>query len=204
MRRIHVVALLVGLVTIVSLAVCGPVLALYSSASERQVVPGITRHTIWGEAQVAVYRLPKNVTHVGNIHVELTYLPADRDCAMSLLDSTGAVVAGTYQQGHLGQWSGKEVIDYMVPAVVNSGWKPDGSDIQGDAYYVLVQALNATSYYRLRRYWTRTVAARWQYKAVASTRTATTPQATYMPASFGQYVYPKLWQAVGGALPVNQ
>src|ERR1039457_5372221 len=189
MRRIHVVALLVGLVTIVSLAVCGPVLALYSSASERQVVPGITRHTIWGEAQVAVYRLPKNVTHVGNIHVELTYLPADRDCAMSLLDSTGAVVAGTYQQGHLGQWSGKEVIDYMVPAVVNSGWKPDGSDIQGDTYYVLVQALNATSYYRLRGYWPRTVAGSDDTSSPSTLRRANLLNPTQATA----------WAAISGA-----
>ena len=49
-----------------------------------------------------VYRLPRNVTHTGDLHVELTYTPADGDCFIYLLGPVeqGVVrVAGL--SGHL-------------------------------------------------------------------------------------------------------
>ena len=56
-----------------------------ASWSERQTIPGLTERTIWGRGQVYVYRLPQNVTHTGDLHVELTYAPADCDCFVYLL-----------------------------------------------------------------------------------------------------------------------
>jgi hypothetical protein len=134
-----------------------PALAkLYRSSSERQVVPGITERTIWSEDQVAAYRLPKNVTHTGYIHVELDYKPRDRDCFVYLLDANGQVLPGTYSQGRTDLSPGVEVIDYQVTNVVNSGWnEPDGSDVAGDAYYILVEAGNGNSSYKLRGYYPR-------------------------------------------------
>ena len=253
MGRVSAGALLLGLVSVVVAVVCAPAAArIYTSSSEQQLVPGLTQRTIWSEDQVAVYRLPKNVTHVGDIHVELTYKPANRDCYICLLDQTGAVVPGTYEQGRLGLWPGKEVIDYAVSAVTNAGWnQPDASDVQGDAYYVLVQSVNGVSSYRLSGYFPRTVAgsddttspstftratlqfpakatawakiagapyggpwdftptsqgtvyARLEYPANVRAHTVN-PTSTAMPASFEQYVYPALWQAVHGSLPVSE
>jgi hypothetical protein len=255
MRVIRTGLWLLGLATVVVFSLCVPAYAgIYSSSSEQQVVPGVTKRTIWSEDQVAVYRLPQNVTHVGNIHVELTYSPADRDCAVCLLDETGAVLPGTYRQGRLGLSPGKEIIDYAVTAVAHPELNPqlDGNEITGDAYYILVQALNATSYYRLRGYlprtrdgetdttspetrtrtslqvpakataWARvsgapyggawdfkptsegTVYARLEYPALARSHIVTPLSATTMPAGFEQYVYPSLWQPIGGVLPVSQ
>ena len=96
-----------------------------ASWSERQTVPGLTERTIWGRDQVYVYRLPSNVTHVGDLHVELTYTPADGDCFIYLLgpvakgSSEWQVCPGTYRQGFLSLWPGREVVDYAVPAVLD-------------------------------------------------------------------------------------
>jgi hypothetical protein len=75
------------IVVIAALLACAGALAGSAAAagavaswSERQSVPGLTERTIWGRGQVYVYRLPQNVTHTGDLHVELTYAPADCDC----------------------------------------------------------------------------------------------------------------------------
>ena len=99
--------------------------AAVASWSERQTVPGLTERTIWGRDQVYVYRLPANVTHTGNLHVELTYTPADGDCFVYLLGPVAKgsqewqVCPGTYGQGFLSLWPGREVVDYAVPAVLD-------------------------------------------------------------------------------------
>jgi len=149
-----------------------------ASWSERQVVPGLTERTIWGRDQVYVYRLPQNVTHTGDLHVELSYAPADRDCFVYLLGPVAAgsvdwqVCPGTYGQGFLSLWPGREVIDYAVPEVLDREPVPEG--ILGDAYYVVVQAANGVSRFRLRGYLPRTVAG----------SADTTSQQTFTLASF--------------------
>ncbi len=159
MRGVFPGALVLGLASVVIAVCCAPAAArIYTSSGEQQLVPGVTQRTIWSQDQVAVYRLPENVTHVGDIHVELTYKPANRDLYICLLDQNGAVVPGTLEQGSQGQWPGKEIIDAWVSTVTNAGWnQPDASDVQGDAYYVLVEAVNGVSSYRLNGYFPRTV-----------------------------------------------
>jgi hypothetical protein len=127
--------------------------------NDKQVAPGITRRTIWGEAQVAAYALPTPVTHTGYIHVQLTYKPADQDLVLFLLDRDGHVCDTTFEQGQLGSWAGKEAIDYYVPAVQDQTATPEGVDpVRGDVYYLLVQALNGKSSYRLTGYYPRLLA----------------------------------------------
>ncbi len=133
-----------------------------ASWSERQVVPGLTERTIWGRDQVYVYRLPRNVTHTGDLHVELTYTPADGDCFIYLLGPVAKgsrewqVCPGTYGQGFMSLWPGREVLDYAVPAVVDQEALDDG--VRGDAYYVVVQAASAATRFRLSGYLPRTAA----------------------------------------------
>jgi hypothetical protein len=149
---------LLGLLFGSLIAFAGPALAAgaVASWSERQVIPGLTERTIWGRDQVYVYRLPKNVTHTGDLHVELTYAPADDDCFIYLLGPVAKgslewqVCPGTYGQGFLSLWPGREVIDYEVPAVLDDD--PDDEGVRGDAYYVVVQAANAVSRFRLTGY----------------------------------------------------
>ena len=73
MRKALAGALLLGVILVSLVALAGPVRAAgaVASWSERQVLPGITERTIWGRDQVYVYRLPQNVTHTGDLHVEL-------------------------------------------------------------------------------------------------------------------------------------
>jgi hypothetical protein len=130
------------------------------SWSEHQTIPGLTERTIWGHAQVYVYRLPRNVTHIGDLHVELDYTPADCDCFVYLLgpvskgSSGWQVCPGTYSQGFLSTVPGREVVDYAVPEVLDQTPTPDG--VLGDAYYVVVQAASGVSRVRLSGYLPRT------------------------------------------------
>jgi hypothetical protein len=159
-------ALMMALVTVVLLA-CAAVLAGSATAagavaswSERQTIPGLTERTIWGRGQVYVYRLPKNVTHTGDLHVELSYTPADGDCFVYLLGPVGKgslewqVCPGTYGQGFLSLVPGKEVVDYAVPEVLDQ--TPTDESVTGDAYYAVVQAASGVSHVRLTGYLPRT------------------------------------------------
>jgi len=228
---------------------------LVTSWSDRQETPGLTVRTIWSEAQVFVYRLPQNVTHTGDLHVELTYAPADNDCFIYLLGPVAGgsagwqVCPGTYGQGFLGTAPGRQVIDYEVTDVLDD--EEDVEGVRGDVYYVVVQAANATSRFRLSGYTPRTVAgsadttseasfsrAMWQTPAKARAwktvtgapyggpfditptskgtvecrlqypadvrRRTLAPTTAAMPAAFEQYVYPPLWEADSGAVPLSQ
>ena len=109
-----------------------------------------------------VYRLPQNVTHTGDLHVELSYAPADCDCFVYLLGpvSKGSaewqVCPGTYSQGFLSLVPGREVVDYAVPEVLDQ--TPTDESVVGDAYYAVVQAPSGLSRVRLTGYLPRTMA----------------------------------------------
>ena len=149
-----------------------------ASWSERQTIPGLTERTIWGRDQVYVYRLPANVTHTGNLHVELAYAPADGDCFVYLLGPVAKgsqewqVCPGTYSQGFLSSQPGREVVDYAVPEVLDQDPVDDG--VRGDMYYVVVQAANAASRVSLTGYLPR----------VGGGSTDTTSEATFRRLRF--------------------
>jgi hypothetical protein len=164
LRKALIGALALGMFVAWLGLVAGPSAAATAVASwsERQTIPGLTERTIWGQDQVYVYRLPRNVTHTGNIHVELTYAPADGDCFLYLLGPVAKgslewqVCPGTYGQGFLSLWPGREVVDYFVPGVLDQDVVNEG--VLGDAYYVVVQAASAASRFRLSGYLPRTSA----------------------------------------------
>lgn len=183
------VVLLTCFVVLAGPAAAGPV----ASWSERQTVPGLTERTIWGRGQVYVYRLPKNVTHTGDLHVELTYRPADSDCFVYLLGPVTAgatdwqVCPGTYNQGFLSQRPGRQVVDYAVPEVLDTS--PTAESVVGDAYYVVVQAGSGTSRVRLTGYLPRTRAG----------STDTTAEGTFTRLEFARPASARRSIAVAGA-----
>ncbi len=195
MRKTLIGALALGMLVAWLGAVAGPSMAAgaVASWSERQVVPGLTERTIWGRGQVYVYRLPRNVTHLGDLHVELTYTPADGDCFVYLLgpvakgSSEWQVCPGTYGQGFLSLSPGREIVDYAVPAVLDQEPVDDG--VRGDTYYVVVQAANALSRFRLSGYLPRTSAG----------STDTTSEATFTRFSFATPASARASIAVAGA-----
>jgi hypothetical protein len=154
------------LIIVLSIAVVSAYLAAFAGSasaagakmswSERQTIPGLTERTIWGRGQVYVYRLPANVTHTGDLHVEISYAPADCDCFVYLLGPVAQgsaewqVCPGTYSQGFLSLVPGREVVDYQVPQVLDQTPTADG--VVGDAYYAVVQAASGASHVQLTGY----------------------------------------------------
>ena len=179
-----------ALLAIAMAAFCASAQAsLVTSWSERQLVPGLTERTVWSQAQVAVYRLPQNVTHTGNLHIELTYKPVDDACLVFLLNEKGAVCAGTDLQGREDLRPGRKVVDFDVPLVVHAAPDPGTGEIPGDAYYVLVQALNGVHSYRLSGYLPRAAAG-----SLDTTSPGTLARATLqIPASA------RAWKKIAGA-----
>ena len=132
----------------------------WGATSEKQVGPGTTVKTIYGKAQVYMYKLPHNVTHRGYIHVDLNYYWADYDCYIYLIGANGDVVAtsdgnSTEPQGYASTWGGHEAIDFYVQSVANTAVNPANDDLVGDEYYVMVQAWADVSYFRISGYYPR-------------------------------------------------
>lgn len=161
MRKALVGAVVVMMLMALLAVPAGAAGALVSSR-ERQTMPGLTERTIWGQGQVYVYRLPRNVTHTGDLHVELAYTPATSGCCVYLLgpvaqgSSEWQVCPGTYGQGFLSLVPGREVVDYAVPEVLDQ--TPTDESVVGDAYYAVVQAASGVSRVRLSGYLPRAVA----------------------------------------------
>ena len=103
-----------------------------------------------------MYRLPRNVTHTGALHVELSYTPGDGDCFRYLLGPVAKgsqewqVCPGPHAQGFLSLRPGREVVDYAVPQVLDQDAVDDG--VRGDVYYAVVQAASGVSRVRLTGY----------------------------------------------------
>jgi len=138
-----------------------------NSFSESQAAPGQTLRYIYGSCQVYMY--PINVSHVGYLHVEMTYDWPDYDCYIYLIKLNSANGhweqavnpdgSSTDQQGWNSDFYGKEVIDYFVEDISEEGQQvvPYGEDLVGDTYYVMVQAFADVSNFELRGYTPRTI-----------------------------------------------
>jgi len=115
---------------------------------------GTTTRVIWDTTQVACYKLPKGVNHIGPIHMELTFKPGWADFDLYLLNADGDAVGGVAgEQGYLASFTGKEVVDCWVDEVVNSEPDPYYGGVPGDTYYVLVVAFNETAKFRIDGYY---------------------------------------------------
>ena len=107
-----------------------------------------------------MYRLPRNVTHTGALHVQLSYTPADGDCFLYLLGPVAKgsrewqVCPGTSTQGFLSLVPGRRSSITRCPEVLDQ--TPTDESVKGDAYYAVVQAASGVSHVRLTGYLPRT------------------------------------------------
>lgn len=119
---------------------------------------GTTTRVIWDTSQVACFKLPGGVNHVGPIHMELVFRPAWADLDLYLLDADGNAVGGVAgEQGYLASFTGRETVDYYVGQVLSSQVEPYYGGVPGDTYYVLVVAFNETARFQILGYYPRIV-----------------------------------------------
>ena len=150
---------LVGLVLLVALlALAAPAFALPFSFSEKQTVPGVTEHTIWAENQIAIYKLPLNVTHVGVIHVAVTFDSNNVDYDLYVIDQHGTLLnQGSGSQGVL-DGGNEEVVDASVTSIENTGHIRVGTDrenLKGDPYWIIVVVYGGSGKFELSGYYPR-------------------------------------------------
>ena len=145
---------------LVVLLVAITVFAVASAAAAMSVTntydKGTTTRTIWDTSQVACYKLPHGVNHIGNIHMELSFKPNWADLDVYLLNADGDPVGGVDgEQGYLASFTGREVIDLKVEEIINTTvtGTGDDTDVVGDDYYVLIVAFNETAKFRVDGYY---------------------------------------------------
>jgi hypothetical protein len=139
-------ALGVALSLAVAVLPASPATAVVTTSYQTQPRPGVTERVIWGQNQVAVYKIT-GVNHVGNMHFAVQWQPAGADLDMYLLDSSQTSLGEP--QGFLGASRGRETIDWYVTSISAAGLQL-GDDEQpvGDTYYVVVTAYNGAA-----RFW---------------------------------------------------
>lgn len=142
-RTLVCLALLLGALT-VSLAFGGAGSALTTSASQRQVSPGVQQRVIWGEVQVAHYQV--RVSHTGNLHAEVSFTPTSNICGIFIWDAATMRIQNIEQGRHL-IGEGSAAVDFHIPdispegrVVVDPDASPGSGDerLQGDVYNVIV------------------------------------------------------------------
>lgn len=153
MVKVSSKAVVVGLMLLLALVIAAPAFALTNSSTSSQITPGVMQRVIWGQTQVFQY--PVQVSHVGNLHVELKFNPnyASNFLNVFIWDGDSDVGNFTFQNINQG-WSsisnGKCVVDYWVPSISSEGKtvvNPDpystGDEyLQGDTYTVVVVSYN--------------------------------------------------------------
>ena len=125
-----------------------------SSSDKRYAgAPGLTERTIYGSCQVFMYKLPA-ITHVGYVHIEMTYKYPDYDAYVYLMGPDGMIAGSseTETQGYNSDYKGKEIVDFRIPSITNQNLNADGTDIDGDQYYVMVQAFDDVSNFQINGY----------------------------------------------------
>ena len=109
--------------------------AVTTTYTQTQLSPGVQQRAIWGELQVAQYKI--NVTHTGYIHYEATFKPYWNYVSVFLIDKDLNVVNKV--QGLYPVDVGKTVIDFKVDAISAAGAAlvdPDTVADSGDEYLV--------------------------------------------------------------------
>jgi hypothetical protein len=140
---------LLGLAAAVLLA--SPAAAVVTTSYQNQPRPGVTEHVIWGQNQVAIYKVA-GVNHVGNMHFAVHWRPTSADLDIYLLDASQMSL--NEPQGLLGTFRGREAIDWYVTSISAAGLQlvedPVTHELRpvGDTYYVVVTAYNGAA-----RFW---------------------------------------------------
>jgi hypothetical protein len=134
-----------------------PAAAVVTTSSQIQTSPGITERVIWGQNQVAIYKVA-GVNHIGSMHFEAHWRPTSADLDIYLLDASQTSL--NEPQGFLGALKGREVIDYYVPSISPAGQQLSEVTGQpvGDTYYIVVTAYNGAARFWVDGYYQRIVA----------------------------------------------
>jgi hypothetical protein len=145
----------------VALLLASPAGAVVTTSSQTQPWPGLTERVIWGQDQVAIYRI-RGVNHIGPLHVAVHWRPARADLDLYLLDPAQASL--NEPQGFLGTTPGRETVDWYVssisPAGQQLGEDPVTHELRpvGDTYYVVVTAYNGAARFWIDGHYPRIVA----------------------------------------------
>lgn len=146
---------MLGTASVLALAVA---LLLTSSATaavttsyQSQPRPGLTERVIWGQNQVAIYKV-SGVNHIGPMHFAVHWQPTTADLDLYLLDASQTSL--NEPQGFLGESRGRETIDWFVASISPAGQQlvedPVSHELRpvGDTYYLVVTAYNGAA-----RFW---------------------------------------------------
>lgn len=149
MVRVSSKAVVVLLALALLLVIAAPAFGLTNSSTTKQISPGVMRRVIWGQTQVFQY--PIQVTHTGNIHVELKFNPDYNSNFLNvfLWDDNNSCFENI-DQGWRTISSGKCVVDYWVPSISEAGEElvsgdpltTDDDHLLGDTYTVVVVVYN--------------------------------------------------------------
>jgi hypothetical protein len=137
--------------TSVVLLLASPARAVVTTSSQTQPRPGVTERVIWGQDQVAIYRI-SGVNHVGPLHIEVHWRPTRADLDIYLLDPGQTPL--NESQGLLGKDPGRQAVDWYVSSISAAGQQlaedPLTHELRptGDTYYVVVTAFNGAG-----RFW---------------------------------------------------
>jgi hypothetical protein len=148
---LHRLGLGVVLGLVVAVLLPSPATAVVTTSYQTQPRPGITERVIWGQNQVAIYKIT-GVNHVGSMHFAVHWRPTSADLDMYLLDSSQTSL--NEPQGFLGTSKGREAIDFYVTSISTTGLQlgedPVTHELRpvGDTYYVVVTAYNGAA-----RFW---------------------------------------------------
>jgi hypothetical protein len=134
-----------------ALLLASPAAAVVTTSYQTQPRPGITERVIWGQNQVAIYKVA-GVNHLGKMHFAVHWRPTTADLDIYLLDSSQMSL--NEPQGFVGASKGREAIDFYVTSISAAGLQLVEDPVThesrpvGDTYYVVVTAYNGAA-----RFW---------------------------------------------------
>ena len=148
------------------LVVCLAAVVFFSVASvaladTQTTVPGMTERIIWDTVQVAAYKV--NVSHIGNLHAEVTFKPDWADFDIYIYNESCESV-WEEPMGYSGMLTGKEVIDHYVSQedfnnapgstdiVPEDPYTGEPEHLRGVDYYVIIVAYNETAEFQVWGY----------------------------------------------------
>jgi len=150
-------------------------------ADTQTTTPGVTERVVWDTVQVAAYRV--NVSHIGNLHAEVTFDPDWADFDIYIYDEACRSV-WEEPMGYSAMLAGKEVIDHYVSqgdfdnapgstdVIPEDPYTGEPEHLRGIDFYVVIVAFNETARFKVWGYapYTdtsvgMTVSDRWNWRS---------------------------------------